>query len=836
MNNLPSALPRECSGVEIRLHSRQQARWAVEALFGEECLGISIIQAADDEIIEYLAIATSMQVVVISLSGSQTISPADDPLRTLLSSGKPILAGFDMPRLCICLYCYLRYHIRAIDLSTFQSTSPSKLCYPSELLAETTVSKFDRFAVDSLWTDKLKEAPAEKIRKVSLRAWASAVIIKQNMTIVPLIKPVETRWLKQDVTWYPRSTFWNVLNRRRMSNDFTEVNQDGSGQLFLHNSRFKTRVRGSPHLLVDFTTSNGHKFKGSPNEARGKRTTVNVSGPFYGTVTGVKVLGRERATNAEKARHFFLLHTLQGEYHLRQSKFVRMLWFPGKEDKKDLVSSNNQISSGVSVGKLNKSQREVVLAMISARPLVLVHGPPGTGKTSTIAEATKIWARSHSPTWIVAHSNVAVKNIAEKLAESNVDFKIIVSEEFYVEWHEHIYTRIKPKLLHVDRLPNKQKGLRKTIGTSSIMLSTLSMLSNPALDRKGMFNLVPPRCLVVDEASQINVFEYMDFLIAYILQISERDDPVPPYGQDKAPSMQSIFDIDHLKDIAHMLDIQYRMPHPLGTFISREVYNNRLRSEHNITDPSCIAFIDAKYGTEEKSGFSWRNHEEVRMIAHLVRLYYKDEGFCVITPYDAQRAAIEKELKSQDLPWERVFNVDSFQGNEADFVLVSIVRSRDPGFLRSEQRMNVMLTRCRRGLVVVSSRKFLLGPGRSTLVGKLARGKAVVGKYSYHGTTGEPPGCLGKARACRVQASHASSGVLFSANADRKVAVSEFPTGLFGLRASLSTVGIDEWKHKSSIVSHRLSCSAEFECFFAESTSANVGSDITDNRKILEHI
>ncbi len=124
------------------------------------------------------------------------------------------------------------------------------------------------------------------------------------------------------------------------------------------------------------------------------------------------------------------------------------------------------------------------------------------------------------------------------------------------------------------------------------------------------------------------------------------------------------------------------MPHPLGKFISREVYNNRLRSENNIRDPSCIAFIDAKYGTEEKSGFSWRvgicaptcwmeianlyslqNYEEVRIIAHLVRLYYKDLDFCVITPYDAQRAAIEKELKMQDLPWERVFNVDSFQGD-----------------------------------------------------------------------------------------------------------------------------------------------------------------------------
>ncbi|PBK61103.1 P-loop containing nucleoside triphosphate hydrolase protein [Armillaria solidipes] len=578
-----------------------------------------------------------------------------------------------MPRLCICLSCHLNYHIRAIDLSTFQSTSPSELSYPSELLSETTVSKFDRFAVDGLWNDKLEETLAEKIRNVSLRAWVSAVIIKQNMSIVPLIKPVETRWLKREVIECLRHLVSqvNILERAKpteMSNDFTEVNQASNGRLLLHNSRFKTRVRASPQLKVVLNTSDGHEFEGSPTKAHGKRTSINVSDSFYGTVTGVKVLGRERATNAEKARDILLLHALQGKCHLRQSKFVRMLWFPSKEDEKDLVSSNTQISSDVSAGKLNKSQREVVLAMISARPLVLVHGPPGTGKTSTISEATKIWARRNSPTWIVAHSNVAVKNIAEKLAESNVDFKIIVSEEFYVEWHEHIYTKVKDKLLRVDGLPKKQKDLRRTIGRSSIMLSTLSMLSNPTLNRNGMFNLVPPRSLVVDEASQINVFEYMHIFFKFrnvMIQVCFFGDPkqLPPYGQDKAPSMQSIFDIDHLKDMAHMLDIQYRMPHPLGKFISREVYSNRLRSENNITDPSCIAFIDVKYGTEEKSGFSWRNYEEVRIIAHLVRMYYKDNDFCIITPYDAQRAAIEKELKKQGLPWERVFNVDSFQGN-----------------------------------------------------------------------------------------------------------------------------------------------------------------------------
>ncbi|KAJ3882090.1 AAA domain-containing protein, partial [Lentinula edodes] len=96
------------------------------------------------------------------------------------------------------------------------------------------------------------------------------------------------------------------------------------------------------------------------------------------------------------------------------------------------------------------------------------------------------------------------------------------------------------------------------------------------------------------------------------------------------------------------------------------------------------------------------------------------KDFCVITPYDAQRAAIEKQLKQENIPWEKVFNVDSFQGNEAEYVVLSVVRSAHVGFLHSPQRMNVMLTRCRRGMVIVSSQSFLEGVARDTLVGKIS--------------------------------------------------------------------------------------------------------------------
>lgn len=61
-------------------------------------------------------------------------------------------------------------------------------------------------------------------------------------------------------------------------------------------------------------------------------------------------------------------------------------------------------------------------------------GPPGRGKTTTIAAAASEWDLANMSVWICAHSNVAVKNLAEALFKRGVPFKIIVSKDFYVEW------------------------------------------------------------------------------------------------------------------------------------------------------------------------------------------------------------------------------------------------------------------------------------------------------------------------------------------------------------------------------------------------------------------
>ncbi len=77
--------------------------------------------------------------------------------------------------------------------------------------------------------------------------------------------------------------------------------------------------------------------------------------------------------------------------------------------------------------------------------------------------------------------------------------------------HEELYALVEHNLIRSDELardPDPIETERKLAG-SRIILCTLSMLSNPFLDDASVYSFVPVERLVVDEASQINISEYM---------------------------------------------------------------------------------------------------------------------------------------------------------------------------------------------------------------------------------------------------------------------------------------------------------------------------------------
>ena len=83
----------------------------------------------------------------------------------------------------------------------------------------------------------------------------------------------------------------------------------------------------------------------------------------------------------------------------------------------------------------------------------------------------------------------------------------------------------------------------------------------------------------------------------------------------------------------------------------------------------------------------------------------------IVTPYAGQARALRAALDSDLI---EVKTVDGFQGREKSVILFSAVRSNDRGsvgFLADGRRLNVALTRAKRGLVVVGNERTLKSDG-----------------------------------------------------------------------------------------------------------------------------
>jgi ATP-dependent RNA/DNA helicase IGHMBP2 len=76
----------------------------------------------------------------------------------------------------------------------------------------------------------------------------------------------------------------------------------------------------------------------------------------------------------------------------------------------------------ITLPSLNPSQQRAVQQILSAQELAIVHGPPGTGKTTTLVQAVKALVKKDSrPILVVAPSNAAVDLLSEKLSEEGLN-------------------------------------------------------------------------------------------------------------------------------------------------------------------------------------------------------------------------------------------------------------------------------------------------------------------------------------------------------------------------------------------------------------------------------
>ncbi|KAF8813315.1 hypothetical protein BYT27DRAFT_6366435 [Phlegmacium glaucopus] len=124
-----------------------------------------------------------------------------------------------------------------------------------------------------------------------------------------------------------------------------------------------------------------------------------------------------------------------------------------------------------------------------------------------------------------------------------------------------------------------------------------------------------------------------------------------------------------------------------------------------IEDTTACYFVEALGKEKALATGSFMNEVEACHIIHLARKLQEQEmSYRIITPYEGQRNYIERLMETED-----------------DFIIISIVRTLHLGFLKDQRRTNVMLSRCKKGMFIVSTPHFLTEVAKDSLIGQFMK-------------------------------------------------------------------------------------------------------------------
>jgi hypothetical protein len=248
--------------------------------------------------------------------------------------------------------------------------------------------------------------------------------------------------------------------------------------------------------------------------------------------------------------------------------------------------------------------------------------------------------------------------------------------------------------------------------------------------------------LILDEANKVRFTETLPLLRLaprWLLVGDHRQLPPVldesaaafPVDDDEAKSMvrdASFFELSWVvlpETNLVMLDEQYRMAAPIGSYVSVASYDGRLRNSPEMAALRSplpwpfnrnLTWLTIR-GREKKGGSgSISNRAEIeavgRVVRHLQRLGLEQLRVAVIAMYQDQVTQLRRELRMVALPGLAVDTVDAFEGEEADVVILSLVRSNEAeriGFLKKAQRLNVAISRAKQLLVVVGDIETMTG-------------------------------------------------------------------------------------------------------------------------------
>lgn len=392
---------------------------------------------------------------------------------------------------------------------------------------------------------------------------------------------------------------------------------------------------------------------------------------------------------------------------------------------------------------LNVSQEEAVNKVLASQEVAVVHGPPGTGKTTTLVEAVFETLRRENQVLVCAQSNTAVDWIAEKLVDRGISVLRIgnptrVNDKMLAFTYERRFEAHPdyPELWQVRKsIRELQANLRKNrhsghdrlydhllklksratsleiqidaalFGEARVVASTLIGAANRLLDRKRFSTLF------IDEAAQaMEAACWVAINKADRVILAGDHCQLPPTV--KCPEairgglghtlLEKI--VDKKPQCVSLLRIQYRMHEDIMRFSSDWFYNGKLQADlsvrfRSILDyESAITWIDtSEYDCSERyvaEGKGRLNIGEAELLVERLKAYMERIGvkrimdesidFGIISPYRSQVQYLRRLLKKDTFfnPLRHlvtVHTVDGFQGQERDVVIISLVRANERG-------------------------------------------------------------------------------------------------------------------------------------------------------------
>ena len=401
--------------------------------------------------------------------------------------------------------------------------------------------------------------------------------------------------------------------------------------------------------------------------------------------------------------------------------------------------------------RLNDSQQKAVAAVTQNENITIVHGPPGTGKTTTLIEAIVQLIIAGEKVLVCASSNTAVDNIAKGLISAGVQV-LRVGNTSKVDETIFLYTpegrlanskqqkEIKELKIRAEQFRKMALKYKRSFGKAEREQRNLLFkeVKNIRTEIKkihayneeklyteaeviagtpiGLYdskiNHLTFNTLVMDEAGQcIEPLAWCVFPLAekYVLAGDHYQLP-PTILSNEAARLglnQSILErcIATVPNI-FLLNTQYRMRESIAGFSSNYFYNGLLQTAEQLNNIGThISFIDtAGSGFNEvqgSNGMSLQNEGELRIVQKLLQTAQLDPlKTAFISPYNGQVAAARDALPKE----MRISTIDSFQGQEKEIIILSLVRSNDDGdigFLKDYRRMNVAITRAKEQLFVI---------------------------------------------------------------------------------------------------------------------------------------